>query len=63
MLDARENASNIIQHEEKLKKCWMNVSTDLKFHPTFFTKKKMLVQHHTEHSAQTHPTTFIQHVG
>ena len=25
MLDARENVSNIMQHEKKLKKCWINV--------------------------------------
>ena len=35
MMDARENASSIIQHVKKLRKCWMNVWTDLNFHPTF----------------------------
>ena len=56
-LDACENASNIIQHEKKLKKCWMNVWTDLNFHPTFFTKKCCF--NFIQHSPQTHPTFFF----
>ena len=34
MLDAGKNWSNIVQHENKLKKCCVNVEADSKFHPS-----------------------------